>query len=48
MSDQIKVLQLIKTLNIGGAERFGIELAKALDKTKFNIKIVVFFRMQAK
>lgn len=44
MSDQIKVLQLIKTLNIGGAERFGIELAKALDKTKFNIKIVVFFQ----
>lgn len=44
MPDRIKVLQIIKTLNIGGAERFGIELTKALSKTIFNVKVVVFFR----
>lgn len=42
--EKVKVIQIIKTLNVGGAERFAIELAKALDRTKFEIKLIAFFK----
>ena len=44
MLEKVKVIQIIKTLNVGGAERFAIELAKALDTSKFDIKLIAFFK----
>jgi glycosyltransferase involved in cell wall biosynthesis len=44
MHEPIRVVQIIKTLNIGGAERFGIELAKALEKRRFHVEVYVYFQ----
>jgi len=44
MPEKVKVIQIIKTLNVGGAERFAIELAKALDRSKFDIQLIAFFK----
>ncbi len=43
-NDKIHVLQVIKYLDISGPERFGINLAQALDPSVFDIKIVAFFQ----
>jgi glycosyltransferase involved in cell wall biosynthesis len=43
-NSKIPILQIIKTLTIGGAERFGIELTKALNKDVFEPQICVFFQ----
>lgn len=46
---KIKVLQVIKGLDIGalngGAERFGLSLAGALDPARFEVEVCVFFKM---
>jgi len=44
MPEKVKVIQIIKTLNVGGAERFAIELAKTLDRSKFEISLIAFFK----
>lgn len=44
MPEKVKVIQIIKTLNVGGAERFAIELAKALDRSIFDVKLIAFFK----
>lgn len=46
---KVKVLQIIKGLDIGalngGAERFGLSLAGALDRSRFEVEVCVFFKM---
>ncbi len=46
---KLHILQIIKGLDIGGlnggAERFSIDLARAIDRNLFNVSICVFFQM---
>lgn len=37
---KIKIMQLIPTLGLGGAERVVVDLAKNLDREKFSVKVV--------
>lgn len=39
-----KVLLVIPTLFQGGGQKFVMDLAKGLDKTKFNVRVLVFFK----
>lgn len=43
MTERLRVLQVIKTLDIGGAERFGLELARTLDPQRFALEVCAFF-----
>jgi glycosyltransferase involved in cell wall biosynthesis len=47
-SDRVRILQVISGLDIGGghggAERFGIELSRRLDKNLFDVEICAFWR----
>jgi len=47
-SDKIHLLQVISGLDIGGrhggAERFGIELSRRLDKDRFNVQVYAFWQ----
>ncbi len=42
MKDKTNILYIIGSLNSGGAERQLTELAKALDKNRFNVHIVIY------
>jgi glycosyltransferase involved in cell wall biosynthesis len=44
MADKIRVVQVIKTLNINGAERFAIDLALCLDPRQYEVQICAFFQ----
>ena len=44
MSAKIRVLQVIKTLNISGAERFAIDLAINLDPARYAVEVCAFFQ----
>lgn len=44
MSNKIRVLHIIKTLNISGAERFGVELALHLDPKFYEVRVCAFFQ----
>lgn len=43
MADRIRVLQIIKTLNISGAEHFAIQLATNLDQDFYEVQVCAFF-----
>jgi glycosyltransferase involved in cell wall biosynthesis len=47
-SDRIRIMQVISGLDIGGghggAERFGIELSRRLDKNNFTVEICAFWK----
>lgn len=42
-AERLRVLQLIKTLDISGAERYGTEIARALPKSRFEVQVCGFF-----
>lgn len=42
MEKKIKILYIIPSLSIGGAERFLLDLIKNLDKDKFSIHLILF------
>jgi len=43
MTEKIRVLQLIKTLDISGAERYSVEIARALPKDRCQVQVCGFF-----
>jgi len=43
MPGKIRVLHIIKTLNISGAERFGVELALHLNPQEYEVQVCAFF-----
>lgn len=44
MAAKIRILQVIKTLNISGAERFALDLACWLDPGRYDIQLCAFFQ----
>ena len=41
---KIKIIHIISALNVGGAEALLFDLAKNINKDKFDVKILVFFK----
>lgn len=44
MTNKLRILQVIKTLDISGAERYGVELARFLTKLGCEVEICSFFK----